>query len=79
MLALNSGARAHRAADGGHSHDASRRTFPTGDGGGSPVWVIGIGVKVVTPRMAKILLSHFGSWGRLTIRSVRRRLDLSPV
>jgi hypothetical protein len=27
------------------------------------LWLVGIGVEVATPRMAKILLSHFGSWG----------------
>src|SRR5262249_1296729 len=40
------------------------------------LWVVGIGVEVATPRMTKILLSHFGSWGGYgsgtgaTIRSV---------
>ena len=26
------------------------------------VWVIGVDVEVATPRLTKILLSHFGSW-----------------
>ena len=26
------------------------------------LWVVGVGVEVATPRMTKILISHFGSW-----------------
>jgi hypothetical protein len=38
------------------------------------LWVVGIGVEIATPRMTKILLSHFGSWG--WIGSIPgRRLD----
>jgi hypothetical protein len=46
---------------------------------GMGLWVVGIGVEVATPRMTKILLSHFGSWGVCLLSSVGRRLDLSPV
>jgi hypothetical protein len=42
------------------------------------LWLVGIGVEVATPRMTKILLSHFGSWGGCRISSGGRRLDLSP-
>jgi hypothetical protein len=34
------------------------------------LWVITVGVEVATPRMTKILLSHFGSWW-VGARSVR--------
>jgi hypothetical protein len=43
------------------------------------LWMVGIGVEVTTPRMTKIMLSHFASWGVVPIGSVGRRLDLSPV
>ena len=43
------------------------------------LWVVGIGVEVATPRMTKILLSHFGSWGVSLISSVEWQLHLSPV
>jgi hypothetical protein len=46
---------------------------------GTRLHVIGIGVEVATPRMTKILLSHFSSWRWLLINSVGRRLDLSPI
>ena len=36
-------------------------------------WLVGIGVEVATPRMTKILLSHFASWGWCLISSIGRR------
>ena len=37
------------------------------------LWMVGIGVEVTTPRMTKILLSHFASWGWCLISSIGRR------
>ena len=43
------------------------------------LWIVGIGVEVATPRMSKILISQLWFLGVCLIRSVGRRLDLSPV
>jgi len=43
------------------------------------LWVVGLGVGVATPRLTKILLSHFGSWEVVSDQLVWRRSDLSPV
>jgi hypothetical protein len=42
----------------GRSAEGGKRAKGTG------LHMIGIGVEVATPRMAKILLSHFSSWRR---------------
>ena len=44
------------------------------------LWVVGIGVEFATPRMTKILFSHFIFLEVVPDQSsVGRRLDLSPV
>jgi hypothetical protein len=43
------------------------------------LWMVGIVVEVTTPRMTKILLSHFASWGCCLISPIERQLNRSPV